>query len=318
MTSDHFSFPVPGFIKNVLFGSVDLQVIPGGYNSDVILVSHSQGIIVKVIGSKKGIILTLDSAAILGQQIAKYRLLLQRAKVTVPKFLDWAITEEEHEGVHRVFLFIAEPYCGVSAEQFCKQSRAHVCEETTVKILRVIAPLFYGLNGNYLPVGFDSKTGNFVIDEQDVCTYIDFMPPRFRTEQGVYLVEFPQLKNEQDIALWKWRYFTPQGILLTALYQLGRIRPACFQEIKKSAITWLRAHGLAELVEFFGFLDRIDRQTISETRNPYELRLLMCEVASRRQAPPSVVESFFLQTHAEGELSPELLQAARAQLINLI
>ncbi len=310
-----FPVPVPLFIQNSLFGLGQLEVLEGGYNSDVLLLSHSRQVIIKVIGNKKGLDLTTKEAVKLGQRISRYRSLLSGEGVKVPGFLEWAVTQDSETG--RVYLFVIEPFSGHDPRRLLLSGDYPNCMHVTGKLLEAAEPLLCRKEESFLPVGLDPKTANFVIpSESEACVYVDFMPPRYRLEDGTYLVEYPQIREPKQVDLWKWKYFTLEGLITIALYQLGRLCARLFQEIKKKARTWLLERRLLKVLGYLDFLESVTPGRLQDVTNPYHLRLLMCELASRPGAnvPDTVVEDFFLKTHFEGELSRAVLFWSQRQL----
>jgi hypothetical protein len=298
------------FIQNLLFGAGDLQVIQGGYNSDVFLVSHSRQIVVKVVGGKKGINLDPYSAAQLGQQVSHYRHLLKDVGVPVPGFLEWAVSEDSAS--NHTYLFLVEPFSGPNPVSVLQNGDGQKKLWVVNGILEALRPLLS--SSQQLEVGIDPKTNNFVLGSG--VTYVDFMPPRFRMPDGAYLVEYPNLTQASQLEVWRWKYFTPEGIAHVALNQLGRVVPESFQEVKGVILKWLRAHRCTYVHDRLETLLHSNVTVrIEESDNLYELRLLACELASRSNAASQgAVEDFFIGTHYEGEPSAEMLAWAKGRL----
>ncbi|MBI5466513.1 MAG: hypothetical protein HY974_04465 [Candidatus Kerfeldbacteria bacterium] len=298
---------LPHFVKH-LFGDIQLEPLEGGYNSEVTLISHPHHLVVKLFGGKKGIDLTPDGAVTLAMQIARYRTLLHQAGIIVPDFLDWAISRDELDG--KMYLAVVEPYCGVNTAQVL---RGATTTEEGMRVLRgildAIAPLLTAISSIEHPqVGIDPKPENFT-NGGSPYTFIDFMPPRFR-EGDTYLVEYPQPTTELGYTLGKWKHFTVQGICTILLTQLARIHPKYFELFRAEISTWLEVNGHGSECSYFVGLGRVDREYIAQLENPYEMRLVMCALASRNGASPPLVDQFFRLTHFEDKLTDHVVSEA--------
>lgn len=285
-----------------------------GYNSDVWIIPEIS-VVLKHLGGKKHLELTNPQATELGMQMDCYRQLLLERGVRVPQTLRWLVVPDAESD--SADLITVEPYTGPDAETLIRDLDGITEQVVTLGILTAIEP-FLGQGLFVQNVGLDPKTSNFTLGSDEGLCYVDFIPPRYQKDDGVYLVEYPNITEPKQLEFWQWKYFTSQGILTIALYQLGRVRPDLFQSIKQNAIAFLRERDYNQETGYLELLEFVNTESVQRITNPMQLRLVMCELASRRHISPSVVEQFFQLTHFEGELPKQELKDAQRILMDCV
>lgn len=156
--------------------------------------------------------------------------------------------------------------------------------------------------GGLFRFGADPKVSNFCHNGDNSLWLVDVCPPRLWVTSGSGekpMVEMFALDEErQGIEVWK--HFTPAGVLVNTLTQLGALSIAHWDIFK------------GEL----GFPDQlleIDIQGLQP--NVYQARLLACELGWQYGIHQSELKAFFDKTHFERKLGPKQWAAIKAELL---
>lgn len=287
--------------------------LKGGFHSQVTLLPTTESVIVKAIGIRDDMHMSLEDAEELASRIQTYRQKLQEQGLRISAYTN---IEVQHYGKKRYVLLTKDPYCGVNMTELLMCKSDENCNEMVRNLLDSLMPLFAGSSGGAsLPVGFDPKPDNFTIDFDGNYTFVDLMPPRF-CDDGKYLLEITEPKTEEGRKLALWRYYNPAGILTVLFTQLNRIRPKQFKSLMNVFKKWLWDNKFEYLYTHFRDLESLLPEHL-DTTNPILLRYRMCQLSELNGTTPEQVESFFRMTHFEEFPTQEVLSNARVNLWEL-
>jgi hypothetical protein len=301
------------FLRSTFGKDALIEELESGFYSKVMLVSHGDKAVVKLFKDREGMRLSVDSATILGRRIKTYHGLLRDRGIVVPERLDWVI--EIDSVTNRPHLILFQPYCGVSAGRILLQGDVVTCRKVTVGILNTLEPLFATLN-ELEDLGIDAKADNFTT-LGGPYTFVDLIPPRY-SENGNFLIEYPEPKTEVGRSLGRWRYYSREGVLTVLLTQLARIQSKLLWEFVEVIEEWLSSRCYQKEVDYLQqSTHEISSSLIENSKNPVKLRLFMCALASRNGTSQTEVDNFFRLTHFEDVLSDKVINKAQQQLISL-
>jgi len=285
---------VPPFIRAILSPAEQIvRISKKGLHSDAII--FSDRLVIKCLGWKRHNYPEAALAAQDGRLIQEYfRRLRALSPNLAPGSLAYAVCQRSGHG-SPVCLVLAVPYKGQDTEDLLKRG---VLDPATLAriLLSAVRPLLSNLDtsGRCL-VGIDPKPANFCQGEDGNVVFIDFVPPRFRQDDGSFLVDAPIPRNPDAYNHLLWKYFTPRGILANLLAQICRIKPEAWHSILDALVSELEEGQDVPLAEWLREVDArlLDQSALQEEVNPLMLRLNACKLASQSSAMRQELGDFF-------------------------
>ena len=272
----------------------------GGFHSDVLL-SDDRRVITKITPRSIDPGLTFDQAKIRRDRIVEYqdRLRSKGIKVVPPVSAD--IIPASHRSRDACFrVRLVEPYCGESLALRIRNSPPEQAPTFARRLLSAVSPLL-GNGEEWNDVGIDAKVDNFVVSDTGDLVYVDLTPPRVgRPSQST------PFEGPGDWGFQRWKYHTPEGIVLVALTHLGRARPDAFPSLRSCFLYFLRNGGWSELCAAIEAFDSVETDEVP--LNPVAVRLSACAGASAGYLDQLSLERLYELTHHEGPLPASALR----------
>lgn len=286
-------------LANILKGAEPLS---SGFNTDVYFFDQE---VLKVIGDlkrpkEKKINLTSAQATWLGNSIALYEGQLKAAGMLMPSGFNWLIDQLDEDPSH-YFLIVRQQFVGrqnAKVELKAANSETQI-QQITGDILMAMEPIF--LKENLGQLGIDPLPENFLYYQGGIY-YVDLFPPRCKVEDR-FITEYPEPISQIGQQLGYWKHYTIEGLMVVFLTQLARIRPDYFklywEEVNKRLIDHGQRKASDNINQWILSTSNHSVSAVGKVSNPYQLRLIACQLAARNELDPILLEKIFGITHYE-------------------
>ena len=262
----------------------ELLPLSSGFQAQV-FVTRDRLRVVKVIGLNEADFMNQHQATQLAEQVGIYQQMCQTVGLRVPA--QFTCRAEFDPQLDRWLVVEEEAYSGKAFDQWVADQTDQVVLTVADQLIDQILIAFSTLDENRrLTIGIDPKVANFTVGNQQLVTYIDFVPARYRIN-GDYLVEYLGPITEREKRFFINRYFTRNSVVKILLIQFSRVCPRLRRPFLERLIDRLTAAGQTAVVEMltsslsFQFFRTRDTGLIEQLNptDPDGIRDFACEVA---------------------------------------
>ncbi|MFZ5390797.1 MAG: hypothetical protein ACOZAJ_00795 [Patescibacteria group bacterium] len=238
---------------------------PGFQVVKPLLVLDEQGrqVVVKSVGQEVSIF-DKNRAEILAADVIRYRSLLAEIGVVIPEMISIETVNYNNNG--KWGIVEKSLFKGLDLGRLIIQSDVARCKLLVAGIIDNMVKVFRAsdLSTFDARVTIDPKPSNWTFDDKGIVNYIDFIPPRFRENNGNILLEYPRFAflSKADWDFLYSRYFDRRGLVKILFVQLCRLRPELRNLFKDMIGSFLDDINDQLVLNYFNSLPSVELQEL--------------------------------------------------------